>query len=809
MYENASNAEILLKLHFNYLSNFSKVIPKARRMKSKKIPSVSNLVPGRGSDALHEKRKAALRAHATTGNPSRSSSPQNAAKRESPEKQQGIGPSLAKTIPLLSTQAMVISDSQPLNEISTPKRKVKTEAARRWKALRNVILVAHTLRTKDLTEYQILPEKVFEDMAHISARLLFNSASPKKHEIKKQSNETSKASPKMTKQKRNQPTEVHRKEDGEEGEDGKEGIPTLHDLNNLPNELRETFIKIACDNLARQFYPKLLLRRQKRYRAEEIATAMRTSRRLTVDDLRKSTLFKQWPEDLLCECVANLDMMTFDAKEFILHENENSGSGIFFILKGTVQVTKRISLKKKSIGSDNCTVLATLTPGAVPICIGEYALLTEEPRMATVRAVTHTVAWVINKKTFYECFVRVPPACLANISQQAFQKRNANMKLSFPVTPASLLQHGLFRPCSEVMLQELVNGLIPHALPKYFTVCGAEELAQCVYLLANGKCGIYRTINGELTHIMNLFPGMLIGGDSILNAAPFGYTVRTLTNCDLWRLPRDAFFHAFRYDPEIGDRMMTEARLDKQSILFQQRTRYRDFIGNIPLLRNLVHKSRLKDLILLFHPRVYTPLEIICSRAHFCDRIIILTNGRVSIGEARDCFPIGEAIGYTCLIPHRWGHKVQAETNVECLELGLDMFIAILKDFEKYDEILTMTKHLLFPKAFPPEVSAQTQALLRIFKTPRIYIPSESDEVRLYEPGFNYEHVRLDRFTRVLRGEHVAKVPRKELFASTLPPVRLTDVGCPVGFPTRLREWRQSSNGMFIKERPVVRLPKL
>lgn len=97
--------------------------------------------------------------------------------------------------------------------------------------------------------------------------------------------------------------------------------------------------------------------------------------------LRKIPLLDALPEDAFEELADQLRSRTFPANEVIIRQGE-SGTSLFLIARGVVRVSRE--------GDGASRELSTLLPGDF---VGEMALLHEEPRTATVYAVTPVLAY--------------------------------------------------------------------------------------------------------------------------------------------------------------------------------------------------------------------------------------------------------------------------------------------------------------------------------------------------------------------------------------------------------------------------------
>ena len=76
----------------------------------------------------------------------------------------------------------------------------------------------------------------------------------------------------------------------------------------------------------------------------------------------------------------------------VLFEEGDVGDALYLIISG------RVGVKRGSVGDDDdAMLLATLGEGE---CVGEMAILSEEPRSATVETIDETALLVIDKKSF-------------------------------------------------------------------------------------------------------------------------------------------------------------------------------------------------------------------------------------------------------------------------------------------------------------------------------------------------------------------------------------------------------------------------
>eukprot|EP00759_Apiculatamorpha_spiralis_P027165 PhF_6_TR30131/c0_g1_i1/m.44062 len=514
----------------------------------------------------------------------------------------------------------------------------------------------------------------------------------------------------------------------------------------LPQEIQTEVINIAFRTLQKFWYPKIMLAAQIRWRKKLTFDGLKTCPPATLEVIQRQPMFRLWPQGLVLEIIESLSLISFSQGEFIIHEDERSGSGIFFLMQGQVAVLKKMS-KKKSLGPGNTKKLVELSP---PVCFGEFAFLTEEPRMASVRANTNVDLWVLKKHDFYRIFSRLSKSIMNTVVSVAFEKRVSAMHTAHPMTHELLRSFPIFRMCSDQILDQIRGNLRPIAVPKKYTLYREGEIGSNMYFLRVGKCNVYKDIpttrGGPLeTHIKTLHAVDLLGEDAVLYNTAYSVTVSTATGCDLWVLSKESFdFVMTGAPPQLFLRIMAEAQNQRCEKLSRQQMRFKELVERIPIVSQMqLSQTAFRDLTFEFEAKVYRPREIICSTAHYADRIILLTKGRMKVGdpgnrEMAHCgdFMIGECVGYTCVIPHRWSTVVMTMDIVEVLELSVEKYEAFLKKHHVYSKVQRMCQALLFPRSVSPEESLTALSYIADCKTPILFPISLSAEMNVHEQMF-------------------------------------------------------------------------
>eukprot|EP00759_Apiculatamorpha_spiralis_P019035 PhF_6_TR25276/c0_g1_i1/m.34839 len=529
-------------------------------------------------------------------------------------------------------------------------------------------------------------------------------------------------------------TQPSRQKGNKGKDDSKVRLPTASELQTLPPHLQEHFHQLALVILRTYLYPRCIRHNRIEWRKRLIANQLAYIPKLSVSSLKTYALFAEWPDDVLKHVCDALCPHVVERGEYLIHEDEKVGSGIFFVMTGQVHQMKKKSRSSKSIGYDNTEVIATTT---APTVFGEFSFLTEEPRLISVRALTTCTMWILSKLSFNTYLSLLPKDKYASIIGVAFTKRNQAMYINYPMNAESLLKYAIFSLCNNDVLSDIVGKLEPFAVPKHFVLCRAEEPAKYMYFIRHGKCGTYRYgTNFEEIQVGTVEHGTLIGDSALLHAANHDLTVRTLTNCDTWRLSKLSFDTAVRNHPTQYSHMMDSARLKRQEEMSTQQMRYREAVMKIPLISPHLKTSTItKELLSLFTPYVYKPLHLLCATSLFCDRMIILLKGRVRVGKDM-ALSTGECIGFTCVVPHRWAQTALTLDIVEVLELKRDAYKEFLVKHGLLSEIVHNVKMLLFPRAFPKQQVLALHSTIQQNRSPIMYPVSYGDEVNLTEHGF-------------------------------------------------------------------------
>ena len=122
---------------------------------------------------------------------------------------------------------------------------------------------------------------------------------------------------------------------------------------------------------------------------------------------------------------------------------------------------------------------------------GEFTLLVEEPRAASLRAAETTCLWALQKEALRFWISKLPAAAQLEARQVADSRRQANMYKLYPLTPQLVQENAMFRAWA----RDGCHALIHKCTPKIFTpgeVMIPEGAAgDFMYFLARGDVRVF------------------------------------------------------------------------------------------------------------------------------------------------------------------------------------------------------------------------------------------------------------------------------------------------------------------------------
>ena len=477
--------------------------------------------------------------------------------------------------------------------------------------------------------------------------------------------------------------------------------------------------------------------------------------------LRNSDVFKLWPEKALLDLAAKAIPWAFSRGEIIFHEREQCFSIVIFI-SGKATVATSIGGEKgmKEMNARqgcNYEVQNTITAGRIT---GEYAVLSEELKM-WLKADEHSSVFFIKNDDFIARLEHLPQAVRHEVSKSSLVKRRLNM-LAKRMAPQALKASFLLKYVPLLIANEVVNLFKEIVVPRGTLVCEQGGLGKFIYYIAQGTCDVTVGVGGgkELT-VAKLKAGHFFGELSIWYSQPMSANVRTTSVCEMWGLGKKDIHEIKAVLLNAGEREEVDEetkRKRKGNALMARASNERNilkYVRNVPMLA-LLDEDGLQELLPLFEPEVYLLKDIIASKSRRCDRLIIITAGTATrLDDFNQSFPPGSFFGATCLLCHRWGFTIVANSFCDIWSISQRSLASVLVRRQRYNTAVRQTMLQLQPMIDDSQLPPFDAALPRPVRA-RV----EALEGRL----------RLCDATEVASTSHPVSMERTKLFPRYAPP---------------------------------------
>ncbi len=240
-----------------------------------------------------------------------------------------------------------------------------------------------------------------------------------------------------------------------------------------------------------------------------------------------------------------MERVRLAAGDVLLRRGDPSDS-LYVIVGGCLQV-----LLDHADGTEQ--VLAQLTGGD---CLGEIALLTGQPRSATIRAVQDCELLKLTKETFDRFVIDYPDLKFRLVQLASYRQSGLYLALTD-------LFHGLDRS----VLDEFVRESAWLRLPGGETLFRQGDQPECFYAVVHGRLQVLIQSEGAGPRIVrHIGRGTCVGETSLLTGERHSATVRALRDSELVRLPQKTLTRLLERHPQAATELAkTLARRLRQS----------------------------------------------------------------------------------------------------------------------------------------------------------------------------------------------------------------------------------------------------
>ena len=284
----------------------------------------------------------------------------------------------------------------------------------------------------------------------------------------------------------------------------------------------------------------------------KLATKLATDEKGLTDypeKLHSIPLFSDLPEDAFAQLLEDLKLRRFSRDGVILREGD-PGKSFFLLARGMVEVSKKVS--------EENLVLARLSDGSV---FGEMALVSNEPRSATVRALSHVDLLELERSDLEK------EARQMESIGQALKKFTRSRMLSNLMA----LSH-VFRALPHEERHAVLDRFISMAVKKGQVIIEEGRKGIGLFVVLRGEAEVKKREGDTLVPLALLREGDVFGEISLIKDIPTTATVIAGKDGEFLFLSRKEFENRIRRNPELWRTLsdISEERLKETARLMSE-----------------------------------------------------------------------------------------------------------------------------------------------------------------------------------------------------------------------------------------------
>eukprot|EP00756_Hemistasia_phaeocysticola_P059744 Hpha_TRINITY_DN3665_c0_g1::TRINITY_DN3665_c0_g1_i1::g.1109::m.1109 len=395
----------------------------------------------------------------------------------------------------------------------------------------------------------------------------------------------------------------------------------------------------------------------------------------------------------------------------LVHQGEPPASGIWIIVDGSVAAIHR---DQKEVCKEVCRYTA-------PCVLGELAVLTGENWNVSLRAVGGPIrVWSIPSEMLNsELRASLPSSRLNEIYDVAFRQREDMLRDTAPLAPSDLRKVRLFDKLTDAEILQFIARLKPRCYRTGAAVCTVWEAATQVLFL---KCGTADSTAPHQPSVI-LHPGECIGDMTYVFGRRRRATVVCRSHCDVWSLSYDDLDAVLARGGDMRTRINAAAQESRREMLECER----HLPGTLALLSQCLRRSAvvgescpdeaLHEMSKALQPSVHMPGQVVVSSVSPCDRLLVVTQGRLRLqqGVVADigCVEHGDVVGFTCGAVHRWLFAMVALSGCDVWSLPRNRMCAIAARHGALGRLMILSRIRLTSEVYRaiPEVLGRREAI--------------------------------------------------------------------------------------------------
>ena len=481
-------------------------------------------------------------------------------------------------------------------------------------------------------------------------------------------------------------------------------------MRGIPNEVQEEVRRYAAMQLSLLWIPRVMLCNSKQKKRKELTDIQHDKLSMLVDLLKTSEILVTWPIERLQVLAQESIPIALQAGDVILHEGEVGGSGIWLLLTGRVVVTKKIvcgeKTKSGAKGMMNSEVLARIQ---APKLLGDFALLTDEPRTASVILDEDTTCWTVPRAIFIRELELLSAKQQEQIYNRAFKRRQCNIVGFMPRTVNDLRSSPLLDTLDDHEREVLLPSLQPLCVRAGNSICVSGTKTRGIFFLCRGQAESINEHGDKVVHTPA--SNSTFGEMSFIFGCGIGRIhTRAIHHCDMWVLPFNSLEDALKFNSikKALYRESAKSRLAYQRKYANSSIRINRCIDALKgtIITESCSTALLTEISKQLIPLAVLPQNPVLSAVDSCDKLFVLECGRAKVQHYLTKRPpiikSGDVFGITLLAFHRWLFPVQAVVGCDVWYIEKDNLIQLLDTHQHYDRMFTQTRKRITEHEYLP-----------------------------------------------------------------------------------------------------------
>jgi CRP-like cAMP-binding protein len=260
---------------------------------------------------------------------------------------------------------------------------------------------------------------------------------------------------------------------------------------------------------------------------DEMEVEVEAPEEVTRDALERTPVFSALSPDNLHRLIEQVELVELAAGERLFAQGD-TGRTLYVVAEGRISVVTE-SPERKIIGE--------LRDGDF---FGEFAMVTEEPRSASIEALVDSELLAIDRQVMCN-LIREEPVVLTVLLRFLRDRLVDNLVQSSP----------LFAPFAGAEREELVGRFQFLEVEADSELVAQDAPAEALYLVMSGQLSVDRQEDGESRHLATLGPGDLFGEMSLLAHTGAVATVSARSKCLVLELPAKDFRDVIMTHPQV------------------------------------------------------------------------------------------------------------------------------------------------------------------------------------------------------------------------------------------------------------------